>query len=78
MKRSFTVKRECVAYIIGGLQYSSMTLMDIAEYLEEQGITLSPGELKSIVTGLYYLGLIDRHKTRKKSYKYQILKPKNP
>ena len=77
MKRSYTIKRECVAKIIGGLETRSMSLQDIEDYLTENDIIISPGELRSILSGLYFLGLIDRHKTRKKSYKYQILKTKN-
>ena len=76
MKRSFTIDKECVAYIIGGLESRSMSLLDIQIYLASKQINISIGELRSILSGLYFLGIIDRHKTRKKSYKYQILKSK--
>ncbi len=76
MKRSFTIDKECVAYIIGGLESRSMSLLDIQIYLASKKINISIGELRSILSGLYFLGIIDRHKTRKKSYKYQILKSK--
>jgi hypothetical protein len=77
MKRSFYINRECVAYIIGGLESQSMSLGEIQEYLEQKSIKISLGELRSIISGLYFIGLIERRKTRKKSFKYQILKSKN-
>ncbi len=77
MKRTFVIDRECAAYIFGALETQYMTLQEIQLYLSERNISMSIGELRSILSGLYFLGLIDRRKTRKKNYKYQILKSKN-
>ena len=53
MKRSYTIKRECVVKIIGGLETRSMSLQDIEDYLSENDIIISPGELQGAGSSFY-------------------------
>ena len=60
---------------MGGLQSRSMSLQDVQDFLKEKGIEIEAGELRAILSGLFYLGLVERRKTHKNSYKYKIKNP---
>jgi len=78
MKRTYTIDIGWVYDILEEIDGRPMTLQEIYESLKERGHDISLGDIRSIVSAFSLLGLIDRKKTWKKNYKYQIEKPEKP
>jgi DNA-binding PadR family transcriptional regulator len=75
MKKSYLIESERLAFLLSLISDRSMSLSEIHRALLEKGFDIPYGELRSILSAFSFLGLIERRKTRKKSYNYQILKP---
>ena len=78
MKHTFIINGEWVTSLLDLLEDQYMTLNDIQERLREIGIEISIGEIRTILSAFYLLGILDRYKTRQKAYKYKIKTPEIP
>lgn len=72
MKYSFTIDQVWLKFVFDLLSDRSLDLKDIHEELKKMGANIPLGELRSILSSLYFLGILDRRKSHKNSYKYKI------
>ncbi len=76
MKRTWIIREEWIECVIDILDEESFTLSEIKEELEYMGIEIGIGEIRTILSAFYVLGIVSRKKTYKKNYKYTLLKPR--
>lgn len=76
MKRTWIIREEWIKCVIDILGEESFTLTEIKEELEYMGIEIGIGEIRTILSAFYVLGIVSRKKTYKKNFKYTLSKPR--
>ena len=72
MRRSWVIHEEWVAKTMDLISSKSSTLKEIQDYLDDIGLAISMGEIRAVLTGLCYLGIVDHKTTRKKVFRYHM------
>ena len=75
MKRSWVIREEWIECVIDILEEDSATLGEIKAQLEYIGLKIGIGEIRTILSAFYVLGIVTRKRTYKKNYKYALSKP---
>jgi hypothetical protein len=75
MKRSWVIKEGWIESIIDILEEDSSTLTEIKDQLEYIGLHIGIGEIRTILSAFYVMGIVSRKKTYKKNYKYTLVRP---
>ncbi len=76
MKRTWVIREEWIECVIDILEEDSFTLTEIKEELEYIGLEIGIGEIRTILSAFYVLGIVTRKRTYKKNYKYTLSKPR--
>ena len=76
MKRTWVINEEWIECVIDILSNESVTLSEIKEELVGLGLDIGIGEIRTIMSSFYLLGIVTRKRTYKKNYKYTLSKPR--
>ena len=75
MKRSWVIKEEWIECVIDILEEDSATLTEIKEQLDYIDLHIGIGEIRTILSAFFVLGIVSRKRTYKKNYKYTLVRP---